>query len=156
VIRAPWLFLVRVLLLLNLHIPEFAGFEHRAAFLALDVLGIFIAGHDLHLGMLALLWGDLHFGGLRGLARRHKTSRNVPVFKKGSSLEIGGILGLVASDVKSRSEAHVRYVLHPGATDPSQDKNAPVNRLPIETYHSPPNFSRCLLGLAIGPPEQLE
>jgi hypothetical protein len=53
------------------HVLELAGLEDVAAFLAFHVFGIFVAGNDLHPGMLALLPADLPRG-LRRLARRHK------------------------------------------------------------------------------------
>ena len=54
------------------HVLEFAGLEDIAAFLALDVLGIFVAGNDLYARVLAQITAYLILRGLRRLARRHK------------------------------------------------------------------------------------
>ena len=49
------------LFFLDRHVLQFAGLEDVAAFAALQVFGLFVAGDDLHLRMLAplaagLLW----------------------------------------------------------------------------------------------------
>ena len=93
--------------LLDRHIFELARFEHLTAFLAFNVFGIFIAGNDLYLRMLAEFTGDFLLSWLRGLHRHHMHSEVASVLR-GVGLqfrEIGGILGRGGPDVKSRKEA---------------------------------------------------
>ena len=47
------------------HVLKFAGFEDVAALQALDEFGIFLAGHNLHTRVLALIYASL-LGGWRG------------------------------------------------------------------------------------------
>ena len=94
--------------LLDRHILELARFEHLAAFLALNVFRIFIAGNNLYLRMLAEFTSDFLFSGLRGLDRRHMHSESSFGLEKAAGRqfrEIGGILGRGGPDVKSPKEA---------------------------------------------------
>ena len=49
------------------HILELAGIEDFAALEALDKLGVFFSGHDLHTRMLALFHVGFLLGGLFGV-----------------------------------------------------------------------------------------
>jgi len=63
---------VGLFLFLNRHVLQFAGLENVPTFLTFHIFGFFIAGDDLHPGMLALFRSDLLLRGLRRLAKRHR------------------------------------------------------------------------------------
>ena len=62
---------VRVFLLFDRHVLQFAGFENVPTFLAFHIFRVLVPGDDLHARMLALLGRDLLLRGLRRLAKRH-------------------------------------------------------------------------------------
>ena len=63
---------LRLFLFLDRHVLQLAGFEDVPTFLAFHIFGFFVAGDDLHLGVLALLGTDFLSRGLGRLAKRHK------------------------------------------------------------------------------------
>ena len=55
------------------HVRELAGLKDFAAFETFDEFGVFLAGHDLHTGVLALSHDSSLLGGVIGMARSHKS-----------------------------------------------------------------------------------
>jgi hypothetical protein len=62
---------VRIFLLFDRHVLQFAGLENISTFLAFHIFGVFVPGDDLHARMLARLGRNLLLRGLRRLAKRH-------------------------------------------------------------------------------------